>query len=147
MQLYKSHILSFILSLLFVVSQAQPVKWVETYPGVWKASIGKPESFNLLSVANVAPNKEALDRLGKSFFPLKKTDLEMKVVDGKTYLRFPLEIGEQLFGFGLNFQKVLQRGNIMELHVDHYGGVDNGRTHSPTPFFCKQNLGLLRVLR
>ncbi len=135
MQLYKRHILSFIFSVLFVVTHSQEVKWVEAYPGVWKASIGKPESFNLLSVADVTPNKEALDKLGRSPFPMKKTDIDMKVVDGKTYLRFPLEVGEQLFGFGLNFQKVLQRGNIMELHVDHYGGIDNGRTHSPTPFY------------
>lgn len=25
--------------------------------------------------------------------------------------------------------------NILQLHVDHYGGRDNGRTHAPTPFY------------
>ena len=59
----------------------------------------------------------------------------MQVTDGKTYLRFPLEEGEKIFGLGLNFQTVEQRGRILRLHVDHYGGNDNGRTHAPVPFF------------
>jgi alpha-glucosidase (family GH31 glycosyl hydrolase) len=36
---------------------------------------------------------------------------------------------------GLNFKTVEQRGRIMRLHVDHYGGRDNGRTHAPVPFY------------
>jgi alpha-D-xyloside xylohydrolase len=40
-----------------------------------------------------------------------------------------------LYGFGLNFQTVHQRGKILNLHVDHYGGKDNGRTHAPVPFY------------
>lgn len=32
------------------------------------------------------------------------------------------------------FQTVEQRGRVMRLHVDHYGGSDNGRTHAPIPF-------------
>jgi hypothetical protein len=40
-----------------------------------------------------------------------------------------------LYGFGLNFQTVHQRGKILQLHMDHYGGKDNGRTHAPTPFY------------
>ncbi len=42
---------------------------------------------------------------------------------------------EQIFGFGLNFKTVHQRGKILQLHVDHYGGTDNGRTHAPVPFY------------
>ena len=54
-------------------------------------------------------------------------------------LRFPLERGEELFGFGLNFQSVHQRGKVLRLHVNHYGGTDNGRTHAPTPFYISSN--------
>ena len=57
------------------------------------------------------------------------------MVNGETYLRFPLLKGEEIFGFGLNFKTVFQRGNILQLHVDHYGGSDNGRTHAPVPFY------------
>src|SRR6188474_1015412 len=66
---------------------------------------------------------------------IHEQDISVKVVDGKTYLRFPLQKEEQLYGFGLNFQTVHQRGKILQLHVDHYGGKDNGRTHAPSPFY------------
>ena len=49
--------------------------------------------------------------------------------------RFPLVKDEQIYGFGLNFKTVHQRGKILQLHVDHYGGTDNGRTHAPVPFY------------
>ena len=66
------------------------------------------------------------------------------VSGGKTSLRIPLEKGEQLYGFGLNFQTVHQRGKILNLHVDHYGGKDNGRTHAPVPFYVSsQGYGIL----
>ncbi len=43
--------------------------------------------------------------------------------------------GEELYGLGLNFKTHNQRGRILNLHVDHYGGTDNGRTHAPVPFY------------
>ena len=36
---------------------------------------------------------------------------------------------------GLNFKTHNQRGRILNLHMDHYGGTDNGRTHAPVPFY------------
>jgi alpha-D-xyloside xylohydrolase len=68
-------------------------------------------------------------------FPLSQNDISGTINDAKTYLRFPLEKEEQLYGFGLNFQTVHQRGKILQLHMDHYGGKDNGRTHAPVPFY------------
>lgn len=118
---------------------AQETSWVVTQPGVWKAVVGKPEAYDLLKASGALPNKEALAKLGNASFPLSKQDIEFKVVDGKTYLRLPLKKEEQLYGFGLNFQTVHQRGKILELHVDHYGGKDNGRTHAPTPFYVSSN--------
>jgi len=112
----------------------QPV-WTEVAPGVWKAIVGKPEAFDLLKAAGATPNKEALATITKAGFPFAKTDIAARVQDGKTYLRFPLQKEEQVYGFGLNFQTIHQRGKILQLHVDHFGGKDNGRTHSPTPFY------------
>jgi alpha-glucosidase (family GH31 glycosyl hydrolase) len=68
-------------------------------------------------------------------FPLSKDEIIAEVVNNETYLRFPLVKEEQIFGFGLNFKTVNQRGSIHQLHVDHYGGTDNGRTHAPVPFY------------
>lgn len=116
-------------------SQAQEIRWEETAPGIWKGTVGTPEEFDLLKVADVSPKSVALERMTPANFPLNKELIVAELNDRKTYLRFPLEKQEQLFGFGLNFKTVHQRGSIKRLHVDHYGGVDNGRTHAPVPFF------------
>jgi alpha-D-xyloside xylohydrolase len=137
----KLRLLFFIFSLLeFHLSViAQTAEWKEVEPGIWKTVVGKPGDFNLLSAAGAKPNKLALEKLGSADFPLSKSEIEFRVENGKTYLRFPLQREEQLFGFGLNFQTVYQRGKILELHVDHYGGKDNGRTHAPVPFYVSSN--------
>jgi alpha-D-xyloside xylohydrolase len=57
----------------------------------------------------------------------------------KTYLHFPLDQNERIFGLGLNFKTVEQRGRIMRLHMDHYGGQDNGVTMHPCPFYVSSN--------
>lgn len=136
--------LSQLFCLLFVVlcyasSSAQTANWTEIYPGVWKAIVGKPESYDLLKAAGAQPNQDALSRAEKVSFPFANGGVSLEVSGGKTFLRFPLQKEEQLYGFGLNFQTVHQRGKILELHVDHYGGKDNGRTHAPTPFYVSSN--------
>ncbi|MEH6306675.1 glycoside hydrolase family 31 protein [Olivibacter sp. CPCC 100613] len=113
----------------------QEIQWTEVLPGVWKGVVGTPESYNLLRAAGVTPRAAAIQALDTPSFPLLQQEINASTVDGKTYLHFPLDSLEQLFGFGLNFQSVHQRGKILRLHVDHYGGVDNGRTHAPTPFY------------
>ncbi|GAB3851462.1 glycoside hydrolase family 31 protein [Hymenobacter terrigena] len=116
-------------------AQAQQLKWTEVQPGIWKTVVGKPEEYDLLKASGATPNKEALAGLAKVSFPTFQDDITARVADGKTYLHFPLEQAEQIFGFGLNFQTVHQRGKILELHVDNYAGKDNGHTHAPTPFY------------
>lgn len=125
-----------ILSLLITFSvAAQTIQWQEEYPGVWKGTFGNPESYTLLSAAGCKPKSEVLSKMPSTAFPLQKVDIHAEIIDGKTYLRFPLVKEEQIYGLGLNFQTVHQRGKILNLHVDHYGGKDNGRTHAPVPFY------------
>jgi alpha-glucosidase (family GH31 glycosyl hydrolase) len=134
----KLEILLFSLFLTAGVTQiitAQGIKWDEAAPGVWKTVIGKPDDLNLLNAAGIKPLLEGIDKMQNPGFPLPKELISAEVVNCQTYLRFPLVKEEQLFGFGLNFKTVLQRGKILELHVDHYGGSDNGRTHAPVPFY------------
>jgi len=126
-------------SLLLVVSilktQAQQLSWTQVEPGIWKAAAGKPDAFDLLKTAGAVPYHLGLVEMGDVAFPLQKADISATVIDGKTYLRFPLDKNEQLYGFGLNFQTVHQRGKILTLHVDNYAGKDDGHTHCPTPFY------------
>ena len=111
------------------------LQWTETAPGVWKASAGTPEKVSLLKVAGAKPSEAAMKQLPAAKFPLAKDDITVRIIDGKTYLKFPLEVEEQIFGLGLNFKTVNQRGHVSQLHMDHYGGKDDGRTHAPVPFY------------
>ncbi|MFT3933059.1 MAG: glycoside hydrolase family 31 protein [Chitinophagaceae bacterium] len=133
----KSRLLPLIIifTLFLSVSYSQSPEWTEIAPGVWKGVIGKPDAYDLLKAAGATPNTTAIAKMPVANFPLDKNDISARCTDNKTYLHFPLEKEEQLYGFGLNFQTVHQRGRIMQLHVDHYGGRDNGRTHAPTPFY------------
>ncbi len=114
--------------------QINPI-WSETFPGVWKSEVNKPEDFNLLTAANKAPRAETLNNKSAQEFPISTDEIKAFTKNGKTYLRFPLEKEEQIYGFGLNFKTVQQRGRIMRLHMDHYGGKDDGKSHAPVPFY------------
>jgi alpha-glucosidase (family GH31 glycosyl hydrolase) len=114
---------------------AQSPAWTEVAPGVWKTVVGKPDDLDLYKAADIKPATEALVKIGAASFPLQKDHISAEVINGQTYIRFPLVRNEQIFGFGLNFKTVYQRGKILMLHVDHYGGADNGRTHAPVPFY------------
>lgn len=109
--------------------------WNESFPGIWKATINQPEDFNLLSVANKLLRSEAVNKKQGMEFPVPMEEIKTFTKNGKTYLRFPLEKEAQIYGFGLNFKTVQQRGQILRLHVVHYGGKDDGRTHAPVPFY------------
>ncbi len=135
----KMYFLSIILCAVLNASAQSIPEWKMIHPGIWKAVIGKPDAMTLLSIADVTPNIEAMAKLPRGSFPLPQGEISMSVVDHKTYLRFPLEKGEQLYGLGLNFKNVNQRGKIFNLHVDHYNGEDNGRTHAPVPFYVSSN--------
>ena len=135
----KMYFLSIILCAVLNASAQSIPEWKMIHPGIWKAVIGKPDAMTLLSIADVTPNIEAMSKLPRGSFPLPQGEISMSVVDHKTYLRFPLEKGEQLYGLGLNFKNVNQRGKIFNLHVDHYNGEDNGRTHAPVPFYVSSN--------
>ncbi|WP_183557835.1 TIM-barrel domain-containing protein [Mucilaginibacter sp. SP1R1] len=135
MRLIRQILTSFILVSSITSLKAQAIKWTEIEPGIWKAVAGSPEKFNLLTASGAVAAHAGLTDMGSTAFPFSATDISAKIIDGKTYLRFPLDRAERLYGFGLNFKTVLQRGKILTLHVDNYEGKDNGRTHAPTPFY------------
>ena len=117
------------------VAQESRIVWQPVASGVWSAKIGTPEQMDLLKAAGGKPRLDALEKLGAAELPAALKDSGFQINRGQVFLRFPLREQEELFGFGLNFQNVRQRGRTMTLHVDHYGGKDNGRTHAPVPFY------------
>ena len=127
-----------LISLCFTVN-AQETRWHSAGPGVWLLKVGQEQSITLLGAAGVEPDLEALAKLPEPDFPLDTALIRAEVIDGKTYLRFPLQRKEEIYGLGLNFQTHNQRGRILNLHVDHYARPDNGRTHAPVPFYVSSN--------
>jgi alpha-D-xyloside xylohydrolase len=47
-----------------------PITWKESYPGIWKADVGKPQKHSLLKAAGGKVNLTALQSLPKTQFPL-----------------------------------------------------------------------------
>jgi alpha-glucosidase (family GH31 glycosyl hydrolase) len=128
----------------YTMAQSSGLDWKQVAPGIWKANVGIPELISPLMVAGIQPQTDALERLGRPAFPSELQASQSELADGKVYLRFPLVREEQLFGLGLNFKSVRQRGTIKSLHVDHYNGKDDGRTHAPVPFYVSdQGYGIL----
>lgn len=103
--------------------------------GVWTMQVGNPDQVDLLSELDISPRWDAINKMDAADIPIDMDEFKVELVDGDTYLRFPLSADEKIFGLGLNFKTVEQRQRVLDLHVDHYGGIDNGRTHAPVPFF------------
>lgn len=103
-------------------------------PGVWKATIGAPETLTLRSAAGVQPRTDALRAMPTARFPLPPTAIVGRVASGKTALRFPLAGDEDVYGLGVDFRSMRRQGSTFQLHVDHWNGRP-GRTHAPVPFY------------
>lgn len=140
----KGWTVSAIACMMAILPLHSQIAWQQVEQGVWKGIVGTPESYSLLSVVGCSPRKEGIKRLPDMTMPELADGIVGNVQDGKTVLSIPLQKKEQLYGFGLNFQTVRQRGKILNLHVDHYGGKDNGRTHAPVPFYVSsEGYGIL----
>ena len=107
------------MALLMLFPAKAQIAWQQVEPGVWKGIVGTPEEYSLLSVAGVTPQKEGFSRLPEATLPGLANEIVGTIQDGKTSLRIPLQRKEQLYGFGLNFQTVHQRGKILNMHVYH----------------------------
>ncbi|MEP6619021.1 MAG: TIM-barrel domain-containing protein [bacterium] len=111
------------------------VTWTEVAPGVWKTTLGTPEHTTLLSTAGGKPRLAALASMRAATFPFERAAIHAMVGHGRTSIRLPLGLTEHLYGLGLDFKSLEQRGSVKRLHVDHFGGTDDGRTHAPVPFY------------
>lgn len=131
----------FIILIFFtlICESKSQILWSEVAPGVWKGIYGIPDSLSLLSFAGCSPKLEGIKKLPKCERPIFLDKIKGYSLEGKTAIIIPLNKEEQIYGFGLNFKTVQQRGKVLDLHVDHYSGIDNGRTHAPVPFYVSSN--------
>ena len=117
MERMKKILIAGAMTLLMLCPAKAQIAWQQVEPGVWKGVVGTPEEYSLLGVAGVTPQKEGFARLPEVALPELANEIVGSIQDGKTSLRIPLQRKEQLYGFGLNFQTVHQRGKILNLQT------------------------------
>jgi alpha-D-xyloside xylohydrolase len=110
------------------------VMWTEQAPGVWSLRIGEADPVTPLALLSVAPRREALESLGAAALPPSVATPVVETVTGNTVVRLPLTATERLFGLGLQFFKVDQRGRTRFLRANSDPRQDTGETHAPVPF-------------
>jgi alpha-glucosidase (family GH31 glycosyl hydrolase) len=123
----------------------QVKEWHKVANGVYRVSIGDhSKTMRYSDLAGDAPKLKTLNQLPD--VPLSKalrgTSYRI-MADGKVMVRIPTEKGEKIYGYGLQFDKTMRSGSIIELKVDHFrkGG---GATHAPVPFYISsQGYGVL----
>ena len=117
-----------------IAETAEPPRWEEAAPGVWRATIGTPEALSLLSASGATPKTKALEAMPVAPFPLDAAAIEGQAIKDKIALRFPLALDEEVYGLGVDFRSLRRTGNAFQLHVDLWSG-QTGRTHAPVPFY------------
>lgn len=119
--------------------------WTEEHNGVQVGRFGQTKDFNLLSAAGPSPRTAALERMEAAALPFSPDAIGIERIDPQKHLiTLPHTADEILYGLGLNFKRIDVQGTVRHLQMDHYGGLDNGRTHAPAPFLVSsRGYGLL----
>ncbi|MHC5108327.1 MAG: glycoside hydrolase family 31 protein [Planctomycetota bacterium] len=111
-------------------------EWKKIGNGLWSVQLGSLEGETKYSDLAGAPPKIAqLNRLVDLPLPPTARQIQYRVSeDHKVSVRIPTDSDEQIFGFGLQFDRTRHNRRILTLNVDHFarGG---GATHAPVPFY------------
>jgi alpha-D-xyloside xylohydrolase len=105
-------------------------------PGVWKATIGTGDAFSPLSLLEQKIPPRTSSSLPSCDPPSSlREGMVVERVGVRTVVRFPLAPEERLFGCGLQFFSVNQRGKTRFLRVNSDPKQDTGETHAPVPWY------------
>ncbi|MEF3305977.1 TIM-barrel domain-containing protein [Paenibacillus sp. GYB003] len=112
--------------------------WIAAAPGVWRTTVGNPGKPTPLSWIGASPRLEAMERLPQGEPPFELG--EMRLFDAGSRGRgcivsFPLGETEKLYGTGLQFMRMNQRGRTRYLRVNSDPKQDTGESHAPVPFY------------
>ena len=122
----------------------QELQWVQRAPGVWSATVGKPE-IGPMAFAGV-PMLDALKELGDPALPPAMQEARGDVRGVYASVRLSLGAEERLYGLGMRADgDVDLRGKMYELKV-------TPTSHAPTPFYISSGgygvvFNAARVLR
>lgn len=113
----------------------QNIDWNQAAPGVWKTTIGSPGGWTPLTCLNRRPRTEAMKELPEAAIPFSGETIDLRELRaGGSLLSLPLAVDEELYGMGLQFMRMNQRGRTRYLRVNSDPKQDTGETHAPVPF-------------
>src|SRR4051812_33875327 len=110
------------------------MEWGRIAPGVWKRQVGEAAGVTPLGLLDLQPRQEALQALGERSLPFDPDAVGAEIAGSRVVVRLPLAADEKLFGLGLQFVKLDQRGRTRYLRVNSDPEQDTGETHAPVPF-------------
>jgi len=124
-------------------SPLQSPGWKQVFPGIWRATIGVPERFTPVSNRLVPPLADALQQLPQvdtAPFP----PIQGKRTPRGCMVQLPLRPGEEVYGLGLQFMSLAQRGKKKVVRVNADPKFDSGDSHAPVPFYVTtEGIGIL----
>jgi alpha-D-xyloside xylohydrolase len=115
-------------------AQAPTVGWTEVFAGVWRCTIGVPEVVTPVKTRLVAPMADALKRMPVARRP-PLASVRGDVNARGTRLALPLDGGEDIYGFGLQFFSLKHRAKKHTMRVNADPKADTGDSHAPVPFY------------
>lgn len=112
----------------------------QVHPGIWQFRLGTPEHITPVAVRSYQPKADALRAMQPvAAFPLPGRSIAAESSARGFHVRLPLTPGEMIYGLGLQFQSVLQRGRKKTLRVNADPVADSGDSHAPVPFYVSNH--------
>ena len=103
-------------------------------PGIWKVTVGVPESYTHVSSRTIAPDTGGLQRMSSA--PRPPITLTGATLDARgCRITLPLAPHENIFGFGLQLLSFAQRGKKKTIRVNADPRLDTGDSHAPVPLY------------
>jgi alpha-D-xyloside xylohydrolase len=102
-------------------------------PGVWRFTIGDPETITPVHTRQHPPAAAGFDVLPRvADCPV---DVSASLSERGVLVRVPLAPDELVYGLGLQLQSFQQRASKKRLRVNADPIMDTGDTHAPVPFY------------
>jgi len=116
------------------MEQAALSAWTQVLPGIWKATIGRPEETTPVKSRLVAPLGTPLATMPTVAQPPFAPPQGTIRARGVT-VALPLQPHEEIYGFGLQFFSLQHRAKKLVTRVNADPRFDTGDSHAPVPFY------------
>ncbi|PXV87768.1 alpha-D-xyloside xylohydrolase [Lachnotalea glycerini] len=104
--------------------------------GIWRITIGEPETWNPTSIRKFPVKNEALEKLKKrKIKPEVMEQMQWETSIRGITITLPMEASEDIYGFGLQLKSINHAGRKRIIKVNSDPPSDTGESHAPVPFY------------